>query len=110
MKSIFKDKNGNLLSWGEALSKVLTRFYNYFLDFELMLLRCVGFIPFHSIRRFFYKLAGVKIGKGSTIHMGARFFQPKNIIVGDDTVIGDGSFMDGKAKLSIGSHTERSKE
>ena len=110
MKSIFKDKNGNVLSWGEALGKILTRFYNYFLDFELMMLRCVGCIPFHRIRRFFYKLAGIKIGKGSTIHMGARFFQPKNIIIGEDTVIGDRAFMDGRVKLSIGSHTDIASE
>ncbi len=110
MKSIFKDKNGNTLNWGEAINKILTRFYNYFLDFELMLLKCVGCIPFHCIRRCFYKLAGVKIGKGSTIHMGARFFQPKNIVIGEDTIIGDRAFMDGRAKLSIGSHTDIASE
>jgi len=110
MKSIFKDKNGNILSWGDALSKIVTRFYNYFLDFELMKLRCVGCIPSHSVRRFFYKVVGIKIGKGSTIHMGARFFQPKNIVIGEDTIIGDHSFMDGRARLAIGSHTDIASE
>jgi maltose O-acetyltransferase len=106
MKSIFKDKDGALLSWEEAFGKVANRFGNYFLDFELMLLRWVGHIPSHLARNFFYRLSGMRIGKGSTIHMWAGFFQPKNISIGDDTVIGDHAFLDGRKRLLIGSHCD----
>jgi maltose O-acetyltransferase len=106
MKSFFKDKHGKNLSWSEALSKITNRFYNYFLDFELMLLRWVGHIPFHSIRKFFYRISGIKIGKGSTIHMWASFFDPKNIIIGQDSIIGDHIFLDGRDTIKIGSHTD----
>lgn len=101
-----KDKTGRTLTFNEALPKIINRFYNYWLDFELMLLRWVGHIPFHSIRNFKYKLFGIKIGKGSTVHMWANFFQPKNIVIGEDTIIGDHAFLDGRAKLKIGNHVD----
>ena len=84
--------------------KIINRLFNIFLDFELMLLRWLGYVPFHTIRLIGYKLAGVKIGRGSRIHMWANFFNPKGIEIGEDTIIGDHCFLDGRAKLKIGSH------
>jgi len=75
---VFSDKHGSKISIKEAFRRAFIRFYNWGLDFKLMLLRWVGNIPFYFIRNTFYRLAGLKIGKGSTIHMGANFFQPKN--------------------------------
>lgn len=101
-----KDKMGRSLTLGEAFKKVINRFYNYWLDFELMLLRLVGNIPSHLIRNFFYRLSGIKIGKGSTIHMWANFFMPTNIEIGEDTILGDHIFLDGRAPLKIGNHVD----
>jgi len=70
---MFKDKNGKTLTFAEAWPKILNRLSHWFLDFELMLLRWVGYIPFHRVRIFIYRLAGLKIGSGSTIHMWANF-------------------------------------
>ncbi len=107
---MFKDKDGNKLSSVEAMKKIINRVKNYFLDFELMVLRWVGHIPFHSIRNFFYVMTGVDIGKGSKIHMGAKFYNPKGINIGEDTIIGDHIFLDGRAKLKIGNHTDIASE
>ncbi len=101
---------GKDLTLSEAFPKIINRFYNYWLDFELMLLRWVGLIPIHWVRRLFYRLAGIKIGKGSTIHMWARFFQPKYISIGNDTIIGDNAFLDGRARLTIGDHVDIASE
>lgn len=106
MKSFFKDKTGKRLTWGEAVKKILNRFYNYFLDFKLMILRWVGHIPSHIVRIGIYRFFGIKIGRGSTIHMWANFFDPKNIVIGEDTIIGDHIFLDGRKKITIGSHTD----
>lgn len=103
---MLKDKNGNQLKPDQILKKTINRFYSYILDFELMLLRGTGHIPLHSIRKVIYRVAGVKIGHGSTIHMWANFFQPKNIIIGADTIIGNNPFLDGRAPLTIGNHTD----
>jgi acetyltransferase-like isoleucine patch superfamily enzyme len=103
---MFKDKMGRSLTLGEAIPKVINRFFNYYLDFILMLLRWVGHIPFHTCRKMFYRACGIKIGKGSNIHMWANFFYPKNIEIGEGTVIGDHAFLDGRAKLKIGNNVD----
>jgi maltose O-acetyltransferase len=103
---MFKDKMGRKLTFTQAWRKILNRLYNYLLDFELMLLRWVGHVPSHCFRRFCYRLAGIKIGKGSTIHMWANFFNPKGIEIGEDTIIGDHCFLDGRAPIKIGNHVD----
>lgn len=100
------DKTGRKLSLGEIVKKILNRIYNYWLDTELMYLRWVGHIPSHTFRKFKYRFFGLKIGKGSTIHMWANFFQPENVEIGEDTIIGDHAFLDGRAKLTIGNHVD----
>lgn len=106
----FLDKDDHRLSLSTALEKTSNRFYNYFLDLELYCLWIIGYIPFHFIRRFFYRFTGMKIGKGSALHMGARFFQPKNIVIGEDSLIGDHVFLDGRATLTIGNHVDIASE
>lgn len=88
------------------MSKIINRLYNYVLDFELMVLRWIGHVPSHLFRKLFYRLAGIEIGKGSTIHMWANFFEPNNIRIGQDTIIGDHAFLDGRASLIIGNHVD----
>lgn len=102
----FVDKDDNKLNLSLAFKKILVRFYNYFLDLELYILWLIGYVPFHFVRHFFYGLAGIKIGKGSVIHMGARFFLPKNIQIGEGSLIGDHIFLDGRAKLKIGNNVD----
>lgn len=103
---MFKDKTGKKLSTKEASLKILNRIYNIVLDFELMVLRWVSHVPSHVFRKLIYTLAGVRIGKGSVVHMWASFFDPSGISIGEDTIIGDHAFLDGRAALSIGSHTD----
>lgn len=69
-----------------------------------MVLHCVGMAPLHHVRRFFYRLAGMHIGVGSSIHTGLRMYDPTRISIGDDTVIGENAVLDGRDTLSIGSH------
>jgi len=103
---LFKDKMGRELSFQEALPKIFNRFYSCCLDLELMILRWTGHVPIHCIRKWTYQVAGLKIGHGSVIHMWASFFKPKNIEIGEDTIIGDHAFLDGRAKLKIGNHVD----
>lgn len=103
---MFKDRMGNELSSGQVVGKVINRIKNILLDFELMILRWIGHIPCSWTRKFFYRLAGIKIGKGSTIHMWANFFNPSGITIGQDSIIGDHVFLDGRAALTIGNHVD----
>lgn len=104
--AFFKDRMGRLLTKREASRKIINRFYNWFLDFELMMMTWAGFVPSHLFRLFIYKAAGMKIGKGSRVHVGGRFFDPTNIEIGEGTIIGDNAFLDGRDKLIIGNHVD----
>ncbi|MDH7476407.1 MAG: acyltransferase [Microgenomates group bacterium] len=105
-----RDRTGKILSLSEVVIKVIERIKNIFQEFEVFLLHLIGCFPSHSLRRFFYRLAGIKIGKGSTIHMGARFYDPKDILIGDDSIIGEKAVLDGRDKLIIGNHVALASE
>ncbi len=77
----------------------------------------VGFVPFHHIRRFFYRLFGMKIGSGSTIHMMARVYDPRYIRIGNDSIIGERVSLDGRRQMmdshgaiTIGDHVDIASE
>ena len=102
-----KDRMGKELTVREIISKVIIRILHILLDIELMVLSVIcALVPLHSIRNLFLRLAGVKIGKHSFIHMGARFYYPPGVRVGQGTVIGDHAFLDGRAPLKIGNHVD----
>lgn len=103
---IFKDRTGRTLTSVEATDKIVSRLYNYLADFALFWLHLACSVPFHHFRRFILRLGGAKIGSGSSIHIGCRFFSLKNLKIGEDTIIGDHAFLDGRASLEIGNHTD----
>lgn len=102
----FVDKDDNRLPLSTSLVKIVSRFKNILLDFELLLLWIIGYIPSHIVRKLCYRVCGMTIGKKSAIHMGARFFNPKNISIGSGTIVGDHIFIDGRAKVVIGDNTD----
>jgi maltose O-acetyltransferase len=110
MKSVFKDKEGRVLTWNQAGLKILKRFESYILDFGLMLLHLTTYIPLHTIRNAVWRLAGVKLGKRSTLHTGIRVFDPRGITVGEGTIIGYSCFIDGRDQVTIGDHTDIASE
>ncbi len=106
----FVDKYDKPLPFGSAFRKIFNRFYNYYLDSKLFFMSLWSYFPSHFVRNNIYRLCGIRMGKGSTIHMGARFYQPKNIEIGADTLIGFGAFLDGRAPLIIGNHVDIASE
>ena len=87
--------------------KIINRINTICLEFWLLILRIIGFVPFHMIRKFFYIISGIKMDYfATTIHIGANFFKPSNITIGKDTIIGDHCFLDGRAPLIIGNHVD----
>jgi maltose O-acetyltransferase len=71
---------------------------------------CIRDRPFHFIRKTIYILAGIKMPFDSNIYMGVNFFKPSGITIGHDSLIGFGSFLDGRAPLTIGNHTSLASE
>lgn len=104
------DRNGRKLTMGEILRKIVRRLGAIEQEFEMMVLKYVGCIPSHHVRRFFYRLGGIEIGKGSTVHTGAVFYDSRNIRIGEDTIIGENVILDGRALLKIGNHVDIASE
>lgn len=105
-----KDKTGRELSVKEIIRKGTNRIFTIVIEFEVYLLHLIGHIPSHHIRRFFYRFGGISIGKGSALHMGIRFYNPWNIVIGEDSIIGEGTVLDGRDKLLIGNHVDVASE
>lgn len=70
-------------------------FYNYF----------VSYIPIWNLRKAFYLIGGMKIGKGSRIYMKCSVRSPWKIEIGDNTVINENCYLDGRGGISIGNST-----
>lgn len=98
------DKTGKRLSPAEILKKVFSRITNIILELKIFLIHVFSYIPSHTFRKLIYRLAGIKIGFGSTLHMGIKFYETKNIIIGVDTIIGENTVLDGRDELKIGNH------
>lgn len=101
-----QDSHGHDINPAEFSQKVANRLRTIALEFWLMILRWVGHIPLHTVRKVFYIASGIKLPFDSTIHMWANFFNPGNITIGRNTIIGDHCFLDGRAPLTIGDHVD----
>lgn len=106
----FSDKMGRELTWQEAVPKIHGRIGSYFLDFKLLFLTWAGLVPSHTLRRLAFKIGGVKIGPRSYIHVGCRFYQPSGVTIGEGTIIGDNTFLDGRSSITIGDHVDIASE
>lgn len=105
-----KDKHGQSMTWEEGIGKILKRYESYILDFTLMCLHIMTYLPIHTVRNGIWRLVGMKIGKNSTLHTGVRVYDPRNITVGEGTIVGYGCFIDGRDKVKIGNQTDIASE
>jgi acetyltransferase-like isoleucine patch superfamily enzyme len=107
MQTPVKDKHGQSLSSSQFIDKLFNRIQSIFLEFSSGFLWWgAGEIPSHHLRRFFYRLSGMKIGKGSTLHMRVRVYDPRHIVIGEDSIIGERVVLDGRGPLKIGNHVD----
>jgi len=69
----------------------------YFIDFWVFLCTFTGFIPSHTVRILLYRtLFRVKIGANSSVHWLARFNLPSGVEIGNNTIVGNDAFLDGR--------------
>ncbi len=110
----FTDKQGKQLSINELFQKIVNRVTAIHLEWLTgFLWWFVSGIPSHSFRKFCYRSSGMRIGKDSYIHMMARVFDPRNIQIGEGTIIGEKVTLDGRKQLPnsnggliIGNHVD----
>ena len=92
------------------MNRIVRRIKTVFWEWACFKLGVIGHIPSHILRRFAYRMSGIKIGKGSAIHMNAVFYYPPNISIGNDSIIGEKTVLDGRDKLIIGNHVDIASE
>lgn len=95
---LMKDQNSKI-------SIVLIFNYRVLNDLLLFLATLTGYIPSHVIRLVFYRnLFQVKIPSDSTIYWKCKFFRPKGVSIGHNTIIGNDAFLDGRKGIYIGNN------
>jgi len=67
----------------------------------------VNKVPLISIRHLVYRLVyRMKIGRGSVVAMGCRFFRPDQIQIGRNSRIHFGCLVDGRRRVTIGDNVD----
>lgn len=74
----------------------------YLRALKLLLLRWTGLLPSHHIRRWMYAPLGFRFPANAVVYGGAEIRHPKNIQIGEGSIIGNGAILDGRAGLRIG--------
>ena len=63
----------------------------------------VGRVPIHRVRLWWYRhVLGMRIGRHTSFHWRAAFYQPSGITIGAHSIIGNDAFFDGRRGLVIG--------
>jgi len=86
------------------LEPLLRRIYMLYIG----VLNCFfTYIPSNGIRCFIYRhVYFMKIGKGSMIQMGVKFWSPRRISIGDYSIVNGGCHLDGRKGLTIGNNVD----
>ena len=106
----FIDRMGREVSCCRGTAKVFSRIKNWLLDFWLMVLNWITWCPLWGVRKLFFSLSGVKFGKKAKLHTGCWFFNPAGVEIGEGTIVGYRTFLDGRAKLTVGKQTDIASE
>ena len=76
---------------------------DYAVGLSLLLAFYVGRVPILYVRHFTYKhILRMKIGQGTTIHWRLVPRTPHNISIGNNTIVGNDAFIDGRYGVHIG--------
>ena len=80
----------------------------YGIYYILMLM--IGYIPSVLMRRFFYRLSGMKIGKNSIVQGRGEFSLMHNLTIGNNSIVGMKCTLDARKGITIGSNVNFSSE
>jgi acetyltransferase-like isoleucine patch superfamily enzyme len=87
------------------LRRALNRAYWRFYDLRDYVAESVGWLPSHRLRLVLYRhVLGIRIGQGSSVHRGCRFYRPPAVKIGAHVVINRDVLLDGRRGLTIGDH------
>jgi len=91
-----------VLPFGRPLVRMVRWRRDVWGDLRLRLLADLGHVPSHAMRNYFYRRSGVKLPRTSSIHWRAEFYAPAGIVIGENCIIGDSCFLDGREGITFG--------
>lgn len=74
----------------------------FFFGFLYLTLKVVGKVPSHFLRNCLYKLYGVRLGNKVVIYSGAEIRSPKDLTIGDGSIVGHDTILDARNGIIIG--------
>lgn len=77
-------------------------YYPYWFIVEYVTNHIISHIPYWKLRKLYYKILGMNIGRGSIINMNLYLVNAKQINIGVHTHINRNCFLDGRAGIIIG--------
>ncbi|MCK0132263.1 acyltransferase [Flavobacteriaceae bacterium F08102] len=94
------------------MKKIAISLYNYFRAFYEYLMRSyLMYFPSHAVRKFFVRMQVAKFGNRTNILMGLELRNPKNISIGNNSVVNKKVLLDGRGgKLRIGNNVDIAQE
>lgn len=93
---ITKDNETYLNKFKKNIQSYVAGFFSYYLY-------RVSNTASHHIRNFVYRyICGMQIGKHAVIYYGTEIRDPQNIKIGNGSIIGDNSILDGRNGIIIG--------
>ncbi len=103
IKQVFKDKVEN--DPESFISKRIFQVFRVLHDLNIFFIRLTGKVPSHRFREFMYRhIFHVDLAKNSIIYWQCNFFRPSNVHIGENSIVGNDAFLDGRGGLYIGSH------
>jgi acetyltransferase-like isoleucine patch superfamily enzyme len=93
-----------------TLSRIRDRSFPVTGGSAMLLGSIVARVPSASVRRRFYALMGLTIGRRAHIYGGMEIRDPRNIAIGEGSVIGLHATLDGREGIEIGRNVNLSSE
>lgn len=88
----------------KGIKRILVSGYWLYSDFVDFVVEFIGHIPSHLFRIMAYRLIGIEIGYKTSIHRYCRFYNPKNVKIGNNSVVNRDVLLDGRMGIVIGNN------
>lgn len=67
-------------------------------------------LPFHRLRRGYFRLLGFDLGSRASIAMGFKFYRPGGVSIGEGSVVNRSCLFDNRASIQVGKHVSISRD
>jgi acetyltransferase-like isoleucine patch superfamily enzyme len=93
-----------IIKKNKFLKQIVLSIYQYFYSFfaQYVLNYVISYIPIFFVRKVYYKMFGISIGKKTIVNMNQYIIIPGKIVIGNNSHINRGCLLDGRGGLMIG--------